>query len=201
MKKRYLNKATALLMAVVIFFTSNSLLLTVFAVENELPLGVGIYHHVMTAGDSAEAKYVVKFYHTDENGAKTLVPFSTEMQIEGAKYLTPNNDGTANNSAYIYLEKNEKLVFSDSAAFNQYIKNNSVDTIEITYVTEQVDLKDTSLLYSDRTRTYSFVEQVTQTVEPGSALLDRKPGAEADFEGGRRGASGHVGAVGSGGVV
>ncbi len=156
MKNRIFKSVISIVLVIAIFFTSNSLLLHVFSSE-ELPVGVGIYNHVLTSSERGSVRYILKFYqHNMTDGSLRLITFPNEMQISGSKYLTPNhNDG----SAYIFLEKDEKIVFSDCEAFVDFFTSKMIDMVEITYDYGTLNGQQTSVLYSNQKQYFSFFKE------------------------------------------
>ncbi len=154
MKNRLSTRFTAFVLTVVLLLTSNVLILHAFS--SEPPKEIGINNHVMTADASADTKYVLQFYKHDEHGNSVIVPFPSEMQIVGSKYLTPDTIRTTNDCAYIFLGKDEEIVFSDSASFNSFLRSNKIDKITISYEPGYLNHQETSLLYGPRVRTYDF---------------------------------------------
>ena len=71
MKKTWITKFTAVLLAVVMLFTSNYLILHAFS-AGEQP-GVGIDNNLMTTDSDADSMYIIQFYRHDEDGTRHLV--------------------------------------------------------------------------------------------------------------------------------
>lgn len=159
MKTGFRVRFTAVLLVAALLFTSNYMILHIFA--DTPTLGIGINNHVMTQDDESETKYILKFYRTvkDDHGnvTKTLVSFPNEMEVDAGRHLYLEPEGA--NAASIILGKNDELVLSDSERFKNYLKQFEIDTIEISYQTGKLNQKETSLLYSEPLQTYSFVDE------------------------------------------
>lgn len=156
MRKRFFKRILSFFLVLTLLFTSDSLFLCAFSVEEPLD-GVGIYNHVMTSEDSVNTKYIVKFYrHKLREDGYYDISFPNEIQVGESKYLTPNTDEELNDFACIYLDKNERIDFSQSEAFNDFITENQIDTIVIYYEHEYLDQQETSVLYSEEVQRYDF---------------------------------------------
>ena len=168
MRNRFFKSVISVVLVLAILFTSNSLLLHVFA--EELPVGVGIYNHVMTDADTANTKYIVRFYviNSTRNGFNQ-VSFPNEIQI-GNKSLSPYSKEAENDSASIYLGKDEQIVFSDNPAFINFIKTNYISKIVIDYEIGRQDGEETSVLYSDSEQTFDFWEYRTNPLSGNSEI-------------------------------
>lgn len=161
MREHYFKRIISVILILAMLVTSNSLLLHVFSSE-ALPVGVGIYNHVLTSEDNGSAKYVLRFYrHSYADGTANPVAFPHEMQISGSKYLSPNSVSSPNDSAYIYLDKDEQIVFSESPAFIKFCRENQVDEVEISYEYGRLNQQETSVLYSEKVQSFIFWEKVT----------------------------------------
>ena len=151
MKKASLKDLQQLSLQVLWFRTSPPVPMPSLADDNQ---GVGIYNNVMTSAETAETEYVLKFYRTmgtEETSTYSLVELPSAINI-GKKTLIPSQ----NDTAVIYLDKGQKLSFSDSNAFKNFIKQNKISKIEIEYKTGELNQKQTSLLYSSPVQVYEF---------------------------------------------
>jgi len=151
MKNRLLNRLTSAATALIMFVNA-SMFDALVVSEGD---GVGIYNHVMTSDKTTKTEYVLTFYK-----GETTVKLDAEMIVNNInnseRTLVPSSDKT---SASIELGVDEKIVFSNNAAFQTFVKNNEIDKIVIAYQTKTLNLKETSLLYSPKVQIFDFTTE------------------------------------------